>query len=101
MFHVTGGLRWARNEQTFTQITQIPLAGLDLSGSGTSNEGIVTYSVSPQVNVSRAEMIYVRVASGNRPGGPKFALPGIPATGGPERETRYEPGTKATIPHTH
>src|SRR3546814_12718244 len=49
MFHVTGGLRWARNEQTFTQITQIHLAGLDLSGSGTSNEEIVTYSFSPQV----------------------------------------------------
>src|SRR3546814_8418896 len=74
MFHVTGGLRWARNEQTFTQITQIPLAGLDLSGSGTSNEEIVTYSVSPQVNLSRDAMIYVRVASGYRPGGPNVAL---------------------------
>src|SRR3546814_317108 len=97
MFHVTGGLRWARNEQTFTQITQIPLAGLDLSGSGTSNEEIVTYSVSPQVNLSRDAMIYVRVASGYRPGGPNVALPGFPATVGSERVTSYEAGVTASF----
>ena len=97
MFHVTGGLRWARNEQTFTQVTQIPLAGLDLSGSGTSNEEIVTYSVSPQVNLSRDAMIYVRVASGYRPGGPNVALPGFPATVGSERVTSYEAGIKASF----
>src|SRR3546814_8162364 len=101
MFHVTGGLRWARNEQTFTQITQIPLAGLDLSGSGTSNEEIVTYSVSPQVNLSRDAMIYVRVASGYRPGGPNVALPGFPATVGSERVTSYEAGIKASRSEEH
>ena len=32
-FHLTGGLRWARNDQTFTQSTSIPLLGLDASGA--------------------------------------------------------------------
>jgi len=94
-FHVTGGLRWARNNQTFTQITQIPLAGLDTNGDGKSHEAIVTYSVSPQININPDTMIYGRVASGYRPGGPNIALPGFPATVGAERVTSYEAGIKA------
>lgn len=94
-FHVTGGLRWARNNQTFTQITQIPLAGLDTNGDGKSHEAIVTYSVSPQININPDTMIYGRVASGYRPGGPNIALPGFPATVGAEKVTSYEAGIKA------
>jgi iron complex outermembrane receptor protein len=97
MFHLTGGLRWARNEQTFTQSTSIPLLGLDASGDGESAEEIVTYSVSPQINVNRDMMIYARVASGYKPGGPNVALPGFPATVGAERVTSYEAGVKASF----
>jgi len=95
LIHVTGGLRWARNEQTFTQLTQIPLLGLDQSGDGTSAENIVTYSISPQINIDRDTMIYVRVASGYRPGGPNVALPGFPQTVDSETVTSYEAGIKA------
>src|SRR3546814_15458683 len=42
-------------------------------------------------------MIYVRVASGYRPGGPNVALPGFPATVGSERVTSYEAGIKASF----
>lgn len=94
-FHISGGLRWARNEQTFTQVTQIPLLGLDSGGSGTSEEEIVTYSVSPQFNVNPDTMIYARVASGYRPGGPNIALPGFPSTVDSEKVTSYEAGIKA------
>lgn len=93
--HITGGLRWARNEQTFTQLTQIPLFGLDQDGSGTSAEEIVTYSISPQINLNDDTMIYARVASGYRPGGPNVALPGFPATVDSETVTSYEAGIKA------
>jgi len=95
VFHITGGLRWARNEQTFTQTTKIPLVGLDTSGDGSSAEDIVTYSVSPQINLNRDTMIYARVASGYRPGGPNIALPGFPATVTSEKVTSYEAGLKA------
>ncbi|MDM7956508.1 TonB-dependent receptor [Blastomonas sp.] len=96
-FHLTGGLRWARNDQTFTQITQIPLAGLNIAGDGTSREEVVTYSVSPQFNINRDAMIYARVATGYRPGGPNVALPGFPTTVGSERVTSYEAGVKASF----
>jgi iron complex outermembrane recepter protein len=90
LFHLTGGLRWARNDQTFTQLTQIPLAGLDSGGDGKSHEEILTYSISPQLNLSRDTMLYVRVASGYRPGGPNIALPGFPSTVDSETVTSYE-----------
>ncbi|WHO38412.1 TonB-dependent receptor [Sphingobium sp. AP49] len=95
LFHLTGGLRWARNDQTFTQVTQIPLAGLDSSGDGKSHEEILTYSISPQLNLGRDMMLYARVASGYRPGGPNIALPGFPSTVDSERVTSYEAGIKA------
>ena len=86
MFHITGGgLRWAHNDQTFTQVTKIPLIGLDIGGSGTSSESILTYSLSPQININQNTMVYARVAKGYRPGGPNVALPGIPATVGSKR----------------
>ncbi|WP_343518294.1 TonB-dependent receptor [Sphingomonas sp.] len=95
LFHLTGGLRWARNDQTFTQVTQIPLLGLDTGGTGKSSEEIVTYSVSPQINLNPDTMLYARVASGYRPGGPNIALPGFPATVDSETVTSYEAGIKA------
>jgi len=95
VFHVTGGLRWARNDQTFTQSTEIPLLGLNSGGDGKSSEEIVTWSVSPQVNINRDTMLYVRAASGYRPGGPNIALPGFPATVTSEKVTSYEAGIKA------
>jgi outer membrane receptor protein involved in Fe transport len=94
---ITGGLRWARNEQTFFQLTQIPLIGLDQSGDGKSAEEIVTYSISPQVNLNDDTMLYARVASGYRPGGPNVALPGFPATVDSETVTSYEAGIKARL----
>ena len=94
MFHITGGLRWAHNDQTFTQVTQIPLIGLDIGGSGTSSESILTYSLSPQININQNTMVYARVAKGYRPGGPNVALPGFPATVGSEKVTSYEAGLK-------
>ena len=97
LFHLTGGVRWARNDQTFTQSTAIPLAGLNASGSGTSSEEIFTYSISPQLNVNPDMMVYARVASGYRPGGPNVALPGFPATVGSETVTSYEAGLKASF----
>ncbi|HET9335691.1 MAG TPA: TonB-dependent receptor [Sphingomicrobium sp.] len=94
-FHLTGGMRWARNEQTFNQVTQIPLIGLDIGGPGESEENVFTFSISPQFNINRDAMVYARVASGYRPGGPNVALPGFPATVDSETVTSYEAGVKA------
>lgn len=95
--HLTGGVRWARNDQTFTQSTAIPLAGLNTSGNGTSSEENFTYSISPQFNVNPDMMVYARFATGYRPGGPNVALPGFPATVGSETVTSYEAGIKTSF----
>jgi len=94
-FHLTGGMRWAKNEQTFNQVLQIPLAGLDVGGPGESEESVFTYSISPQFNINRDAMVYARVATGYRPGGPNVALPGFPSTVDSETVKSYEAGVKA------
>ena len=95
--HLTGGLRWAKNEQTFTQSFAIPLLGLVSGGPGESEEDVFTFSISPQYNINRDAMVYARIASGYRPGGPNVALPGFPATVDSETVTSYEAGVKASF----
>ena len=95
--HLTGGMRWAKNEQTFNQSFAIPLLGLVSGGPGESEEGVFTFSISPQYNINRDAMVYARIASGYRPGGPNVALPGFPATVDSETVTSYEAGVKASF----
>ena len=93
---LSGGLRWARNEQTFRQISSgaiVPTADTP----GESDESIVTYSVSPQYHVNSDTMIYGRVATGYRPGGPNVILPGVPPTFDADTITNYELGLKTRL----
>ena len=93
---LTGGLRWARNKQTFKQlITSAIVPNVDEAGK--SNESIVTYSVSPQFHLNSDTMFYARVATGYRPGGPNVALPGVPPSFDPDTITNYELGVKARL----
>ena len=95
-FHLTGGLRYARNEQSFRQISTgaiIPTA----DDPGQSDEGVFTYSVSPQIHVNDDTMLYGRVASGYRPGGPNVTLPNVPPIVGSDRLTSYEVGLKSNL----
>jgi iron complex outermembrane receptor protein len=94
--HLTAGVRWARNEQDFRQISEgviVPTSNTP----GSSAENVVTYSVSPQFRFSDDGMIYARVASGYRPGGPNVVLPGVPPTVDADRITNYEIGLKTDI----
>ena len=79
-FDLSAGVRYAHNEQTFRQITTGPL--FELLGSvrddpGESSEGVVTYSFSPQFHIDKDVMLYARVATGYRPGGPNVLLTGF------------------------
>src|SRR3546814_1267555 len=73
-FEVTGGLRWARNEQTFTQISECAIVP-SANDPGESAESVWTFSVSPQFYINEAAMLYGRVAPGYRPGGPNDRVP--------------------------
>ena len=58
---------------------------------------VFTFSISPQFNINRDAMVYARIASGYRPGGPNVALPGFPSTVDSETVTSYEAGVKASF----
>lgn len=95
-FELTGGVRWARNEQTFRQISEgaiVPQA----NNPGASKEDVFTFSVSPQFHVTDTAMLYARVASGYRPGGPNVVVPNVPPTVGSDTLTNYEVGFKADL----
>lgn len=93
-FEITGGLRWARNEQTFRQISSgaiVPQA----NNPGESAENVFTYSISPQFHINDDAMLYARVATGYRPGGPNVVVPNVPPTVDADRMKNYEIGLKA------
>lgn len=95
-FEITGGLRWARNEQTFRQISSgaiVPQA----DDPGESAESVWTYSLSPQFHINDDAMLYARVATGYRPGGPNVVVPNVPPTVDADRMTNYEIGLKADL----
>jgi len=95
-FDITGGLRWARNKQRFRQISEgaiIPTA----NDPGRSSESVLTYSLSPQFHVNDDTMLYARVASGYRPGGPNVTLPGVEPTVGSDSLVNYEVGLKSIL----
>ena len=95
-FWITGGLRWAHNNQTFRQISAgaiVPTA----NDPGKSSESVWTYSISPQYHFTEDTMVYARVATGYRPGGPNVILPGLPPTFDPDTITNYELGLKTRL----
>jgi iron complex outermembrane recepter protein len=95
-FDVTAGLRWARNRQHFRQISggleSVIGPAADIAGSST--ESVFTYSVSPTWHASADTMVYARVASGYRPGGPNPRALDVPPTAVADRLTNYEIGLK-------
>jgi iron complex outermembrane receptor protein len=99
-FDVSGGLRYARNRQTFTQIG----SGLLIGSTPTrrSSENVSTYLGNARYHVSDHATGYLRYATGYRPGGPNFVgndpstgLPLGPTTFDADRLKSYEAGFKA------
>ena len=102
-FKILAGLRFTSDSES--NVT--PFSGL-LNGppavaiANTSSQ-TVTYLVSPSYSFDDRNMIYGRVASGFRPGGPTgltttSVYAGAPATYGPDTLTNYEVGYKAGFP---
>ncbi|MDB5705302.1 MAG: tonB dependent receptor family protein [Sphingomonas bacterium] len=98
IFDLTGGLRWARNEQAFRQtlLAIHPALGAPQDFPGRSSESVLTWSVSPQLHLSKDTMLYARVAKGYRPGGPNAAIPGttLPLSVHSDTVISYEAGVK-------
>jgi outer membrane receptor protein involved in Fe transport len=95
-FDMTAGLRWAHNRQRFAQISGglESLIGPPVNIAGTSDENVLTYSLSPRWHVNDDSMLYARVASGYRPGGPNPRALGLPPVVVADKLINYEIGLK-------
>jgi outer membrane receptor protein involved in Fe transport len=102
-FKILGGLRFTSDsENNITPFSGI-LNGPPSVALATTSSNTVTYLVSPSYNIDDRNMIYIRVATGFRPGGPTgltttSVYAGAPSTYGPDTLTNYELGYKASFP---
>lgn len=94
-FSLGAGLRYSHNDQTFSQNFNagavIPIGNTP----GSSSEDIVNFMVTPQFQLWKDGLLYVRIASGYQPGGPNIALPGVPPAVDASTLISYEAGLKS------
>ena len=99
-----GGLRYSHNDQTANQTTLYnPLFGIlpnPTLVNGASSGNVTTYSLSPSWHFDANSLLYVRLATGYRPGGPNVIPPGAPANVeteyGADKTTNIELGVRST-----
>ena len=103
-FDVTLGVRYSKNRQHYQQFANgllvVPANPVLVTHeNATSNQSVATYLINPRYHVSKNVMVYGKIASGYRPGGPNFVLAlghGAP-TFQPDKLWNYELGEKATF----
>ncbi len=93
-FKLNAGLRFSRNKQAYREIFGGSLVG-EQENSGESSESVTTWMLSPQFQLNDRSMLYARVATGYRPGGPNVGLPGVPSSVDADTLTNYELGLKS------
>src|SRR5438477_4758642 len=93
-FILSAGLRFSRNEQSFSQIVSGILA-LKTNLPGHSAENVFDYMVAPKFKLGKNQLLYARIATGYQPGGPNISLPGIPPAVKSSTVTSYEAGLKS------
>ncbi len=98
-FDVTAGGRWAKNSQVLHSTLVGPLVGPDQIIREASEADVFTWMISPRFHINDASMVYGRVATGYRPGGPNSPLPGVPPLFDSDTTTDYEAGYKASLLH--
>lgn len=98
-FELSFGARASDDEQSASQVLDGILAGGFVESSGNSSDSPFTWSISPRYALSDDSSIYLRVATGYRPGGPNVlpavTPPGVPGFYDSDRLTSYELGFKA------
>ncbi|PXA86762.1 TonB-dependent receptor [Nostoc sp. 3335mG] len=111
-FDVLGGVRYSHDHQTYVQDYRGLLIALStgailtgattdtLAAAGMEKHNVVTWMATPRFKFSDDAMLYGRVATGYRPGGPNPAPPtgGVPLTFDPDKLTQYEVGFKGQTP---
>jgi iron complex outermembrane receptor protein len=105
---LTGGLRIGRIRQSYNQTfggsdaaafnAFLAFAGLAPvpadTGTTRGSETVKTYLATARYHFSPDGMVYARFATGFRPGGPNFAVPGLPASFKADSTQNFEGGLK-------
>jgi outer membrane receptor protein involved in Fe transport len=95
-FDVTLGARYSSNKQKQLESLSGVLGGGSSVTPGKSKDHSFTYLVNPRLHLTDDTMVYARIASGYRPGGPNLTVANVPAAYGPDKVTNYELGLKTT-----
>jgi iron complex outermembrane receptor protein len=103
-FDVAAGARFANDREalnaTFQGAVLVP-NGAPAVGPINGNSTATTWSVAPRWHVTDDTLLYSRVATGYRPGGPNLAIPfqpaGYPQNYGPDQTVNYEVGAKSYL----
>ena len=100
-FDVLGGVRYSHDHQTYAQdytglLIALSAGTPQILANGLEKHNVVTWMATPRFKFSDDAMLYGRVATGYRPGGPNPAPPtgGVPLTFDPDKLTQYEVGFK-------
>ena len=96
-FKLGAGVRWARNDQEFTQDVVAGLLAPIGTQVNTSSEDVLTWSVTPQFQLSEDVMVYGKVSTGYQPGGPNVVVNGLPPQVDSSTLTSYEIGLKSAF----
>ncbi|HEY2678173.1 MAG TPA: TonB-dependent receptor [Steroidobacteraceae bacterium] len=99
-FDLQAGARYSSNDQTATENLSGLLATPPQVFTTPSSGNVVTWSVAPRWHIDQDTMLYGRVATGYRPGGPNalpaIAPPDVPREFGADKTINYEAGIRST-----
>jgi outer membrane receptor protein involved in Fe transport len=98
-FQVQVGGRYSASRQRSSEFDGGPMQGGDSITALASKDHAFTYLFSPQYKLNDNAMIYGRIASGYRPGGPNATLGAatVPASYDPDHTVNYEVGFKGQM----
>jgi outer membrane receptor protein involved in Fe transport len=97
VFKIDAGVRYAENDQDFSQIVSEGVLAPLGEVHNSSSEDVFTWSVSPQLKLTEDAMLYARVATGYQPGGPNVLVQGLPSQVDSSTLTNYELGLKSQL----
>ncbi|MDX8356513.1 TonB-dependent receptor [Sphingopyxis terrae] len=98
-FDLQVGGRYAVNNQSYRVLSEVDGPAQPIFGPGEdslfmSKESAITWLVTPTYHISPDVMVYARIASGYRPGGPNTESPGALPTFDSDSVINYELGFK-------
>ena len=96
--YLDAGGRYAHNDQDWnTTVAPGPLVNESGFFHVGTHEGVFTWMAGAEYHFAADNMLYVRAATGYRPGGPNSPIKGVPPTENSDSLINYELGLKSTF----